>query len=413
MKKVILFALFLLWSADTLFSQTKTLVHGNLGVQNVHVIVTDTKQGTVTDAKGNYRLLLTDNSKRVRLLYSCIGYQDTIVSLTPKQLQTESVDVSFRMRPKDYPLAEVTVTENKPQIAYHEPLISLMDYEINEMGLYMLVYRKSSNALLHLTLDLDTLSILPVERKFDKLYKDVYGQIHLISYDSTYQIGHRQLGDKYLDAELFYGMSHRDFYRIMGNNAVANDSVFVIATYGEGAQELYYHYFKKGDPNAYLLKYTCDQECLDLIENIRKFGLGRIMLPPPIYDPVFAVGDSLVLFNFEADKIEFFDKNAQFVGETPITFHRDLKWNGDRPMKSTWNRKVLVDMPKRTFYAVFLEESTLILKKIDIKTGKTQEVARLSGFQFVLLPKVHNGQLYFMYHTGITHSKALYRMEIE
>lgn len=413
MKKVFLFSLFLLWSAVTLFSQTKTLVHGNLGVQNVHVIVTDTKQGTVTDAKGNYRLLLTDNSRRVRLLYSCIGYQDTIVSLTPKQLQTESVDVSFRMRPKDYPLAEVTVTENKPQIAYHEPLISLMDYEINEMGLYMLVYRKSSNALLHLTLDLDTLSILPVERKFDKLYKDVYGQIHLISYDSTYQIGHRQLGDKYLDAELFYGMSHRDFYRIMGNNAVANDSVFVIATYGEGAQELYYHYFKKGDPNAYLLKYTCDQECLDLIENIRKFGLGNIMLPPPIYDPVFAMGDSLVLFNFEADKIEFFDKNAQFVGETPITFHRDLKWNGDRPMKSTWNRKVLVDMPKRTFYAVFLEESTLILKKIDIKTGKTQEVARLSGFQFVLLPKVHNGQLYFMYHTGITHSKALYRMEIE
>lgn len=409
----LLLAVFLFLLNVPLFSQTKTMVHGNLGMQNVHVIVSETKQGTVTDAKGNYRLLLTDHSKQVNLLYSCIGYQDTIVSLTPKQLQTENVNISFRMRRMDYPLAEVTVSETKPEIAYHEPLISLVAYEINEMGLYMIVYRKSSNALLHLTLDLDTLSILPIDRKFERLYKDVYGQIHLISYDSTYQIGHRQLGDTYLDAELFYGMSHRDFYSIMGNAATAIDSTLVIATYGEGAQELYYHYFKKGDPNAYLIEYTFDQEGLDLVESIKKFGLGGLIPPPPIYDPVFAVGDSLVLFNFEADKIEFFDKNAQLVGETPIKFHRDLKWNGERPMKSTWNRMVLVDRARKKFYAAFLEDSILILNKIDMKTGKTKEVARLSGFQFVLFPKVNDGLLYFMYHTGNTHSKALYRMVIE
>ena len=277
----------------------------------------------------------------------------------------------------------------------------------------MIVYRKSSNALLHLTLDLDTLSILPIDRKFERLYKDVYGQIHLISYDSTYQIGHRQLGDTYLDAELFYGMSHRDFYSTMGNAAAAIDSTLVIATYGDGAQEMYYHYFKKGDPNAYLLEYTFDQEGLDVVENIRKFGLDGLIPPPPIYDPVFAVGDSLVLFNFEADKIEFFDKNAQLVGETPIKFHRNVKWNGERPMKSTWNRMVLVDWARKKFYAVFLEDSILVLHKIDMKTGKAKEVARLSGFQFVFLPRVNDGMLYFMYHTGKTHSKALYRMAIE
>jgi hypothetical protein len=406
---ILLFAV----SCITAFAQTTTKIHGNLGVQNVNIIVTETKQGTVSDAKGNYTLLLSNNNKRVNLLYSCIGYQDTVVSLTPKQLQKETINISFRMRPKNYSLEEVTVMENKPKIAYHEPLISLLAYEINEMGLYMIVYRKSSNALLHLTLDLDTLSILPIDRKFEKLYKDVYGQIHLISYDSTYQIGHRQLGDTYLDAELFYGMSHRDFYRIMGNTAVAIDSTLVIATYGDGAQELYYHYFKKGDPNAYLLEYTFDQEGLDLVENIRKFGLGGLIPPPPIYDPVLAIGDSLVLFNFEADKIEFFDKNIQLVGETPIKFHRDVKWNGKRPLKTTWNRMVLVDRVKKTFYAAFLEESILVLHKIDMKTGKTKEVVRLSGFQFVLLPRVNDGMLYFMYHTGNTHSKALYRMAIE
>ena len=394
------------------YAQT-TKVYGNLGVPNVNILVLDTKQGTVSDAKGNYTLLLSEQSKRVNLLYSCIGYQDTVVSLTPTQLQKETVNISFHMRSKNYSLEEVTVSEKAPEIVYHEKLISLIAYEINEMGLYMIVYRKSSNALLHLSLDFDTLSVLPIDRKYNRLYKDVYGQIHLIGYDSTYQIGHRNLRGKYLDAELFYGMTHRDFYKIMGNNATANDSIFVIATYGEGAQELYYHYFKKGDPNAHLLRYTFDKEGLDLTENIRKFGLGTIIPPPPIYDPVFAVGDSLVLFNFEADKIEFFDKNAQLVGETPIKFHRDIKWDGKRPMKNTWNRLVLVDMVRKKYYATFLEESILVLKKIDIKTGDIKEVARLSGFQFVQLPRVNDGKLYFMYHTGITHSKALYRMEID
>ena len=121
----------------------------------------------------------------------------------------------------------------------------------------------------------------------------------------------------------------------------------------------------------------------------------------------------MVLFNFEADKIEFFDKNAQLIGETPMKFHRYQKWDGKWPMKSNWYRMVLEDVAKKQFYAVFEDESVLTLKKINLKTGEAKDVATLSGFQFVLLPRVHDGFLYFMYHTGITHSKALYRMRIE
>ena len=395
-------------------AQQKTVVYGNLDVENANISINNTPYGTSTNAKGWYTLPLYNRTKTVQLYYSCIGYQDTIVSLTPKQLQHDSINISFKMRPRDYALNEVTVSENVPEIAYHEKMISLMAYEINEMGLYMIVYRKSSNALVHLSLEMDTLSVLPIARKYERLYKDVFGQIHLMSYDSTYQIGHRRIGDTFMDAELFYGMTLQEFYRIMGNNAAATDSIFVIATYdGRFAQELYYHYFKKGAPDAHLLEYTFDQEGVDLTENIIKFGVGGLIPPPPIYDPIFAAGDSLVLFNFEADKIEFFDKNAQLIGETPMKFHRYQKWDGKWPMKSNWYRMVLEDVAKKQFYAVFEDESVLTLKKINLKTGEAKDVATLSGFQFVLLPRVHDGFLYFMYHTGITHSKALYRMRIE
>jgi hypothetical protein len=417
-------------------AQHKTVVYGNLGVSNVNINITNTRYGTSTDYKGRYTLTLHDCTKAVNLYYSCIGYQDTIVSFTPKQLQHDSINISFKMRPKSYALSEVTVSGNKPEIAYHEKMVSLVTYEINEMGIYLIGYRQSGNALLHLSFDLDTLSVLPIAKKYGRLYKDVFGQIHLMSYDSTYQIGHRQLGDTFLDMELFYGMTIEEFFYIMGDNAAVTDSVFVIATYGEGGQELYYHYFKRGNPNGRLLEHVFDQEGLNLIENMHKFGpLGSvptmapcprhyanlIMRPdsrkwtftPPIYDPLFSAGNTLFLFNFDADKIEHFDTKAQMIEETSIKFHRYQKWNGKWLMKDSWKKQVLVDMARKEFYAVFEDESVMSINKIDLQTGQSKVVAKLSGFQFVQLPMVNNGTLYFMYHTGPTHSKALYRMRID
>ena len=417
-------------------AQHKTVVYGNLGVSNVNINITNTRYGTSTDHKGRYTLTLHDCTKAVNLYYSCIGYQDTIVSFTPKQLQHDSINISFKMRPKSYALSEVTVSGNKPEIAYHEKMVSLVTYEINEMGIYLIGYRQSGNALLHLSFDLDTLSVLPIAKKYDRLYKDVFGQIHLMSYDSTYQIGHRQLGDTFLAMELFYGMTIEDFFYIMGDNAAVTDSVFVIATYGEGGQELYYHYFKRGNPNGRLLEHVFDQEGLDLIENMHKFGpLGSvptmapcprhyanlIMRPdsrkwtftPPIYDPLFSAGNTLFLFNFDADKIEHFDTKAQMIEETSIKFHRYQKWNGKWLMKDSWKKQVLVDMARKEFYAVFEDESVMSINKIDLQTGQSKVVAKLSGFQFVQLPMVNNGMLYFLYHTGPTHSKALYQMRLD
>ena len=177
----------------TATAQHKTVVYGSLGVSNVNIGIINKRNGTSSDAKGHYALPLYDRTKDVKLYYSCIGYQDTLVSLTPQQLQRDSINISFRMRPKSYALSEVTVSENKPEIAYHEKMVSLETFEINEMGIYLIAYRNSGNALLHLSFDLDTLSVLPIARKYNRLYKDVFGQIHLISYDSTYQIGHRRL----------------------------------------------------------------------------------------------------------------------------------------------------------------------------------------------------------------------------
>ena len=96
--------LLLLSLASSLFAQTKTTVYGNLGVENVNISIVNTSYGTSTDAKGRYDLPIYNRTEAINLYYSCIGYQDTLVSLTPRQLQRDSINISFRLCTMSYDL---------------------------------------------------------------------------------------------------------------------------------------------------------------------------------------------------------------------------------------------------------------------------------------------------------------------
>ena len=109
MKKIYLIVLFAALSFQSAVGQAQTTVFGNLGVENVNISIVNTQYGTSTDAKGHYELPIFDRSETVNLYYSCIGYQDTLVSLTPKQLQRDSINLSFKMRKMSYDLQEMGV----------------------------------------------------------------------------------------------------------------------------------------------------------------------------------------------------------------------------------------------------------------------------------------------------------------
>ena len=113
MKKNSTLTFLLLFLASTLFAQTKTTVYGNLGVENVNISIVNTPYGTSTDAKGCYELPIFDRTEAINLYYSCISYQDTVVRITPKQLQRDSINISFKMRKMSYDLQEVGVTASQ------------------------------------------------------------------------------------------------------------------------------------------------------------------------------------------------------------------------------------------------------------------------------------------------------------
>lgn len=187
MKKSILFALFLLWTAVPLFSQTKTMVHGNLGVENVNISVLNTQYGTSTDAKGHYDLPLFDRSETVNLYYSCIGYQDTIVSLLPKQLQQDSVNVSFRMRRQDYNLQEVGVTASRDFYRSKRGR-NITDMAFLGDHIYLLENKPKTSSMVVLDSEGTEKARVDYDKLYEKLYVDCFHNMILVGQDSCLQV---------------------------------------------------------------------------------------------------------------------------------------------------------------------------------------------------------------------------------
>ena len=187
MKKNFILALLLLFLASVLFAQTKTTVYGNLGVENVNISIVNTPYGTSTNAKGCYELPLYDRTETVNLYYSCIGYQDTLVSLTPRQLQRDSINISFRMRKVSYDLQEVGVT------AYTDFYRTNTNCNIADMAfldgkIYLLENRPKASSMVVLDTDGVEQAHKDYGQLFEKLHIDAFDDIILVGQDSCLQI---------------------------------------------------------------------------------------------------------------------------------------------------------------------------------------------------------------------------------
>ena len=187
MKKNFILALLLLFLASSLFAQTKTTVYGNLGVENVNISIVNTPYGTSTDAKGHYELPLFDRSETVNLYYSCIGYQDTVVSLTPKQLQRDSINVSFRMRRMSYDLQEVGVS------AYSDFYRSGTNRNIADIAfldgkIYLLENKPKTSSMVVLDTEGNEQARKDYDQLFEKLHIDAFDDLILVGKDSCLQV---------------------------------------------------------------------------------------------------------------------------------------------------------------------------------------------------------------------------------
>lgn len=412
-----LLSVFLIMLCSVSMAQNKGVFHGRCidlrkqPISGVNVYSSDSLLLSISDKNGCFTIKKANTGDT--LCFSHLTYEYTRFVIEKEDFAQKEVPVM--LKENFYGLMEIEVIGSRPKVVYRNRVNSVIDYEFNDMGFYFIAYRQDGEcSLLHTTFNFDTLSILPIRKRFQRLYKDVYDQIHLIGPDSTYQIGHRQFRGHYMNMELFYGMRREEFYNIMSNNVLANDKVFIVAEYGDFGQEICYNFYVIGDPKGYFLNHITDKGGLDLLENYRKFGVGKeAKLFRAIYDPIFETNDTIFLFDFEDDKIIYYDHEANRIGSAWMTFHREWNHNQKKVMRKDWKKLVLLDKYQSKFYAVFEKNGVMVLKRINLKEDKAEEVAKLTDFSFVSNPQVRDGMLYFLYADDKYHAKKLFRMQID
>jgi hypothetical protein len=451
-KRTIFTLIVLLWFGSVLFAQTKTTIYGNLGVGNVNISIVNTLYGTSTDAKGHYELPIYDRSEAVNLYYSCIGYQDTVVSITPKQLQHDSLNISFKMRKMSYDLQEVGVS------AYQDFYRTKTNRNIADIAfldgkIYLLENKPKNSSMVVL----DTEGIEQAHKDFDQLFE----KLHIDAFDNLILVGQDSCLQVYLDEKqgiLPVSTFSREDYRnkllkivCEYNGAyivktIINDKGLYWLKYNHGKSQDFFYVMKDGSVKEpqYLCSFidtlgyracqsqwmsiqneyhqvVAENNGIDLInEEIWDGNLVQLIQSPSLqmkvqwYCAITAKKEyqitPLIFNNF----LQFADLDNLEI----VEIGDDFKIAARRPLKVTSGEKYfmnefLKDQATGKTYGLFTKDGMNYLGLYDPKAGTVGMEQKASEKIYPKVFKVHDGYAYSVFFDSGSNRGVISRVRIE
>ena len=466
MKRNSILASLLLFFAFSLFAQTEGEVF------TVEALVCDSvgtviKDVAVYDAKNNLRSVTNqDGIARIAtrlgetLSFSHLSFKTKTVRIEKKTLIESTEDhhsMFVVMRHKTNNLQEVTVTENAPHLAYENKSVWVTDYKVQHDGIYMVAGNSNASVLLHLDFEQDTISLKPIASKYQELYQDAFGNLHLIGPDSTYQI--------YCDGKqlhLLYGIGKDVFRQKLEPVKILTDSIMVLQNYANMDQQLAYLMINRNNKKISVLadlNGTTAEMARNAhtdVERDRKMDMMEAEfqeMPPiigvvigalesnfrsdemdvegrklmiknlynrirfkPIYCPAIPIGDSIYIFDFQNNNLLKFDNLGHPTSTCRIDFHK-TGYLKNLAMKNSWDEKLIVDDATGQCYAQFSSDGIVTLKEIDLNDGKVKREIRLTKHSFPQNVQVFNGEVYYLFlnntQTARRDRRSLYKMRLE
>lgn len=384
-------------------------------IQNVGIYRIDSTFLTITNQNGVFNL---KNVKTGDTIYTRhLSYKSVMHVIDTLDFSKKIV---LKMEFDEKSLPEVEIYAGKPHVAYSNKVMSVIDYEINDKGIYLIAKKRRGTSLLHLNFTFDTLTDKKISDDYYNIYKDVYGEMQLVSNTDVWQIGHKTYKDRVFEMELMYRTSLDNFMQLFRGIVCATDSILVGGKYFFFGQEIYYYYFNiGGNQQAHEFHHCVNEENRDLMKNLLnpRFGTfyksGGFFDPRPTYDPCFAFDNKLYLFSFDEDKLFIYNNKMEVIHEYPLTFHKYKNWNGKMKMIKKWDNKVILDWATGKFYTTFTDGGVTTIKRCNLEDGTADVVAVLGGFPFIESLRIFNGKAYFLFKNDNTHYNRLYSVAIE
>lgn len=444
-------------SPSTVFAQ-------NDKVLNVNVIVSDTTGKVLKDVaiyNSNQHLIGITNNFGTTTITAHLG--DAVVfshiSYEQKTVKISDENMLVILNAKINMLPEAEIVENVPHLAYKNKEVWVSDYKVNNAGMYLILDSNSEHSLIFLSHEQDTLAKAKIAKKYDYLYEDAFGNIHLYGADSAYQT--------YYDGEklkMLYPIDINTFKQKLWPVKVLTDSLLVLQRYASLYQEILYISVNRNTKETKVLAdlYGPSREwgrnyyrdlrkdaavdamesenplfpnIMELlgIESVSASGKAYDYTPMgnvadfansqrakftmnPIYCPIAFFNDTIYVFDFEKDKLLKYNQNGTPVSETDISFHRTT-YRKDSRIGNTWDRNIIIDKALGKCYAQFSKDGHVTLKEIDLQTGTITKTIELTHHVFPENIKVYNGTVYYKFinvrQVNGRDCRSLYKMQLK
>ena len=352
-----------------------SVIKGNVAEKNVNITIINTSFGVSSDDKGDFIMMLPKMEKQVGLLFSCIGYEDTLVSVIPNR---DTIEINFKMKQISYMLDAVGVSADKIK-HYSDPGYVMFDFEIFDDKIFVL-QRKGNSVkecrilVQDLWLDpIDTISI-PNHIKPEEIIVDCTESCQLIGADSVYQVVKNN--DTY---ELMFPADKERYYKVMKNIIFMTDKYIY---FNELLMEGYIsNFFRIG-------KVSKEMEMMFVVNDMKTYRDIKVEKQWHIDHPMLGgspsaedwerfvqltwyhtkdnhlnvIDDTLYYFDHFNGKIQQYNENMNLLHECEIVYQKE---------ENFWRYKIYKDKAFGKFYTIF----GTAVNEIDTDTGKTKTVA--------------------------------------
>ena len=400
MKKLLLISSLLLLCGIISFAQDNnySVVKGNVGEKNVNISIINTNFGVSSDDNGDFIMALPKTDKQIALLFTCIGYQDTLVSVTPNH---DTIEINFKMKETFYMLEAVGVSADKI-IVKSDPKYVMFDFEIFDDKIFVL--QRKGNSLKEcrilvqdLWLDpIDTISV-PKHIESTEIIVDCTENCQLIGKDSVYQVVN--MNDTY---ELMFPTDKERY------NKVLKDIIFFTDKYiyfNELQMDGYYSkFFRIGkESKEKEMMFVCDDtKSYRNIKEEKQWHINYLEQLPQFFgafpsaedwetfvkvawfhtkdNHLDVIDSKLYYFDHFNGKILTYDEGMNLLNECEITYPTE---------EDFWQHKIYKDKAFGRFYTIF--GSTV--NEIDVNTGKTNSVTNANQWMTEKII-IYKGNLY-------------------
>ena len=454
MKKLFLITTFLLLCGMTSFAQNRQ------SPVNIEILVSDNYGNVLNDvAVYNSQNKLIGITNHEGIAWITVGLKDAIIlshlSFEQKVIKISDCDLYekelnnfimvVKLEKKSHMLPEVTIVEQAPLLAYENKDVWILDYSVDEKGIMAVTTDGFKTHLMHLGFEQDTISIKEIDKKLDYLfreiiYQDLFGNTHLLSIDSAFQI-HSEKDN----LQLLYGVTLEKHKTTFGNLYALTDSIVVTRKEFYSGQEIVYFMTNRNNSKTEVLcdVYGSSREMaknwqLDNIRLRRALNPGesdfvnpyekpaewesfeadllkRVMLQE-IYVPLLNVDNKIYIFDFQKDYIYKYDSEGNYKSKAEISFHLKSKYARRDALGNPWDKKLIYDKARKECYAQFITDGTVTLKKIDLESGNIIGTYVLDDHYFPENIQVYDGVVYYKFiDTRMTFGndcRSLYKMKL-